>query len=118
MRVEMINFSDLGVAPLANTLGRTLETIYRPATGRVIPSETQVTSILPEEGVGVEALPGLWQEIVERSTRLAEPTMLGHMEPGTAAAGEDDRKAVVSPDAGMIDRADTASHKRRSSCKT
>ena len=78
--METINFSNLDIAPLASTLGRTLETIYRPATGRVIPSETQVTSILPEEGVGAEALPGLWQEIVERSTRLAEPTMLGHMD--------------------------------------
>ena len=28
----------------------------------------------------MEALPGLWQEIVERSTRRAEPTMLGHMD--------------------------------------
>lgn len=50
---------------------------------------------VPEQGLGFEALPGLWNELVAGAARLASPNLLGHMDtaPHPAAALTD---AVVS----------------------
>ena len=75
-----MNFQDLDFAPLADALVEAVKGIYQSSATPVIPIERALNSVLPEEGLGEVALPALWNEITERSTRLAEPTMLGHMD--------------------------------------
>ena len=87
-----MNFQDLDFAPLADALVEAVKGIYQSSATPVIPIERALNSVLPEEGLGEVALPALWNEITERSTRLAEPTMLGHMDTAphpVAARGSD-----------------------------
>ena len=47
---------------------------------RPMPERLPEVAAIPEQGLGAAALPGLWRDIVEGSTALASPLMLGHMD--------------------------------------
>ncbi len=91
----MVDFAALELEPLVDSLAARLEQIYR--AGRPMPEREAVTIAagLPDEGLGIEALPALWEQIAAGGTKLASPWMLGHMDtaPHPAAALTD---ALVS----------------------
>jgi len=77
------------LALLSDALMKSLKTIYD--------SDRPIPDILPEltpiqtEGLGMTALPDLWSQIIDGSTKLASPNMMGHMDtaPHPAAALSD-----------------------------
>lgn len=91
----MTDFAGLNLEHLVEALAERLEQVYRAE--RPMPEAGAVAepASLPEQGLGMEALPALWTEIAESSTKLASPWMLGHMDtaPHPAAALTD---ALVS----------------------
>ncbi len=78
---------------LSNALVDALKTIYQP--DRSIPDNLPEITSIPLNGLGMTALPELWSRVIDGSTKLASPNMMGHMDtaPHTAAALSD---AVVS----------------------
>ena len=91
----MVDFADLELGDLTEALTGRLEAVYRAE--RPMPGADAVAAPagLPDEGLGMEALPALWTQITEGATKLASPWMLGHMDtaPHPAAALTD---ALVS----------------------
>jgi glutamate/tyrosine decarboxylase-like PLP-dependent enzyme len=66
------------------------------AGSQLIPQQQRhLRAGIPERGLGVDALPGIWEEVVAGSSKLASPWCMGHMDtaPHPAAALTD---ALVS----------------------
>lgn len=71
---------------LAEALIERLRQIY--GAERPIPRGVPEARGIPDQGLGWDALPGLWDQIVEGGAKLASPWMMGHMDtaPHPAAA--------------------------------
>ncbi len=71
---------------LAEALVERLRRIY--AAEQPMPQRVPEASAIPDQGLGWDALPGLWDRIVEGGAKLASPWMIGHMDtaPHPAAA--------------------------------
>lgn len=78
---------------LSDALVKSLKAIYDST--RPIPESVSEPAAIPAEGLGMAALPKLWSDVIDGSTKLASPNMMGHMDtaPHPAAALSD---AIIS----------------------
>jgi len=78
---------------LCHELNGSLKSIYQ--SNRPIPANLPELAPIPDDGLGMPALPELWSQLIDGSTKLASPNMIGHMDtaPHPAAALSD---AIVS----------------------
>ena len=81
--------------PAAAAMPRAQGVTHGGVTGAAAAGSAFVVRPVPDQGVGLDALPGMWDEMVEHSARLASPWAMGHMDtaPHPAAALTD---ALVS----------------------
>ena len=83
---SVVRLSAAEIHTLGHEIARLVSQVY--AEQRPLPRERSDLPPVPEQGIGVSGLPGLWQMIADQSARLASPWMTGHMDtaPHPAAA--------------------------------